>query len=340
MSDKSYVKAGLAKDRRGLFGAITALDRLRTKNGRLARGSQSPGDMNHQLPKQVASIVTLMLLSTFVAGAQVRASQPAQPTELQAKGRGGGDLIESIKRGDLAEVSKVLIAGTSADEADDEGGRPLCWAVRVNRRDIAELLLAHGAEINKEEDDGGTALVVAAGAGHADMVKLLLTHGADANHKDNGGHTALLLAAGGAVYGAMPPFLLKAIFGGEATERGDQFLSSMGTEHREVMELLLQAGADANLQADDCGLTALMFAGLGGSVKLVQMLLSHGANVNLKTGEWDALRFAEAFESSKAIAELDEEDAETKQALLIWSQTTAPGRQQVAKLLRAAGARH
>ena len=292
--------------------------------------------MNHQLPKKVASIVTLMLLSTLVAIAQVSAApQPAQSSEAQAKKRNGGGLIESIKRGDLPEVTKILLAGTSADSEDDGAGRALCWAVRVNRRDMVELLLAKGADVNKEEDDGGTALIVAAAAGHADMVKLLLSHGADANHKDNGGHTALLLAAGGAVFGAMPPFLLKEILGEEATERGEQLLSSMGTEHQAVMELLLKAGADANIQADDCGLTALMFAGLGGSVELVQMLLSHGANVNLKTGEWDALRFAEAFESSNNLG-ADEE--ETKQALLIWSQTTAPGRRQVAKMLRAAGA--
>lgn len=297
--------------------------------------------MSHQLLKKVVSSFTLILLSTIAASAQMPAqSQPARATELREGQRAAGNLIESIKGGELSEVAKDLFAGTSADALDQEGGLALCWAVRVNRRDMVDLLLEKGADVNKEEDDGTAALDVAAAAGRANLVKLLLSRGAVVDHKDRGGHTALVVAAIGAMVTGAPAFMFKGMWGGEPNEKGEQLLSNIGNEHKTVIELLLQAHADPNLQADDCGLTALMVAAMSGKVELVQLLLSQGAKIDLKSGDYDALGLAEAFESPDVMAELWEtEDSETAQALASWSQITAPGRRAVAKLLRAAGAR-
>lgn len=282
---------------------------------------------------------TLILGSGFVVTAQdTPAHEAPQVTELHPS-ESGRALNESIQRGDLGEIAKILFAGTSADTMDEEGGRPLCWAVRVNRRDIVELLLAKGADVNKEEkQDSGTALAVAAALGHADMVKLLLARGAVVNHEDHGGHTPLIAAAMGAMIRDAPPFVMRAMWGEEITEKEELLLSGLGNEHKRVVELLLSAGADANLQAEDCGLTALAIAAMSGNVAVAQMLLAHGANPSLN--DWYALKFAETFDSSEGIADsLDGEDSETAAALLSWVQLTASGRQQVVQLLRVARAR-
>lgn len=282
-----------------------------------------------------------MLLSTVTGSAQISArQQPTPPVELQIDESDDGELVDSIKRGDLAAVSRILSAGTAPDTSDDEGGLPLCWAVRLDRYDMVELLLQKGAAVNKSENEGGPALDVAATGGHAEIVKLLLAHGADAKQLDPGGHTALMTAAIGAVLKEMPPFVLQWIAGDEPSERLEQLRLHMGTDHQRVMELLLQAGAEINAQAHDCGLSALMVAALGGRADLVETLISHGAQIDLKNDDWDALNYAEAFESPELMGNFSEdEEQETKQGLLIWGQLTAPGRQQVARILRAAATR-
>jgi ankyrin repeat protein len=225
----------------------------------------------------------------------------------------------------------------SADATDD-GGTALCWAVRVNRADIVEALLAKKANPNKEEDDGGTPLDVAASVGRVQMVKLLLDHGAHVNHKDEGGHTALLYASFGSTLKNAPEWLARSFF--EIEENGDDLMASMGTEHLAVVELLLTAGADVNAQAEDCGLTGLMVAAMGGNVELAKILLAHHVDVATGNGEWNALRFAEQFGSPQEIqTQLQElETEEAKQAYFNWVQFTAPGRQTISKMLRKAGA--
>jgi ankyrin repeat protein len=249
------------------------------------------------------------------------------------------DLVETIKLGDLPAVSTLLFAGTSPDTPADDGTRPLFWAVRVNRSDIVKLLLEKGADVNAEEDDEGTALELAAMSGHADLVKLLLSRGAAVNHKDHGGHTALMMSAMGAMITEVPHFVLQTIWDSDENDRSEAVLANLGHEHRAVMDLLLEAGADADLQADDCGLTALMIAAMGGKVDLVQTLLKHRVKVNIKNDDGNALKFAETIDSPEGIADLLE--GETEQSATAWLsfvRLTAPGRREVAKLLRAAGA--
>ncbi|KAF4207880.1 hypothetical protein CNMCM5878_005755 [Aspergillus fumigatiaffinis] len=53
--------------------------------------------------------------------------------------------------------------------------------------------------------------------------------------------------------------------------------------HEEVAELLLDRGADANVQGGQCG-SALQAASLGGHDKIVQMLLEEGADTNAQGG--------------------------------------------------------
>jgi len=289
----------------------------------------------------LTSFLALIVFSIPVnAQTPAKAQQPPIPAEEEANDH--ADLIETIKLGDLPAVSTLLFAGVSPDTPADDGSRPLCWAVRVNRGDIVELLLEKGADVNAEEDDEGTVLDVAAMSGHADLVKLLLSHGAAVNHTDHGGHTALMMSAMGAMITEIPHFVLQTICDRDENDRREALLANPGHEHREVMDLLLEAGANADLQATDCDLTALMIAAMAGKVELVQTLLKHKVKVNIKNDEGEALKFVETIEtidSPEGIAELLEgEDEQSATVWLSWLRLTAPGRREVAKLLRAAGA--
>jgi ankyrin repeat protein len=248
------------------------------------------------------------------------------------------DLIERVKEGELAEVLRLLEKGVSPNAKDGNRSPALHWAVRKNRTDIVEALLARKARVDEEDENDGTALQVAASAGRADLLKLLIAHGADVNHPDKNGHTALMCAVFGAAIKSAPAWLASSFF---ELDEDDALLTMIGSEHLAAAKLLLDAGANVNAQGKDCGLTALMIAALHGNVELAKTLLEYRADVKLTNGKFAALQFAVALNSPQELKEeLDHlPDNESRQAFLNWVHLTAPGRQAVVTMLRKAGAK-
>jgi ankyrin repeat protein len=112
-----------------------------------------------------------------------------------------------------------------------------------------EVMVAKGANVNVQDQKKRTPLIFAATNGHTSAVAFLISQGAEVNAKDSGGRTALLYAS-------------KRSF-------------------NETAALLLDKGADVNVQSKKKGITALMLAAVWDNVELVQMLLKHGADVQL-----------------------------------------------------------
>jgi len=109
-------------------------------------------------------------------------------------------------------------------------------------------LLAQGADPNTRDSDECTALHIAAGTGHADVARALLEGGAKPDVKGlDAGFTPLHFA------------VLKG--------------------HREVVEVLLLMGADANA-VDNKGVTPLWNAAQDGHKEIVELLLAHGAHAD------------------------------------------------------------
>ena len=121
---------------------------------------------------------------------------------------------------------------------------------------------------------GETPLMLAAGRGRADAVAALLAGGADVNAVNSTGFTALIMAA---------------------------------DEHDQCLRLLIDAGADVNVQAAVMGLSALHYAASNGRIKSVKALLSAKANVNVTTtlGQTPLIRAAEGQWLDVATALLD-----------------------------------
>ena len=289
-------------------------------------------------------ILFLPILAVFTTVAQSPKSKPAPTATAETVAGAAADnedeaLIESIKSGDLPLVMKLLEEGADPDATDDGGSTALCWAVRMNRVDLVKALLARNAKVDQEESDGGTALHDAAAVGSAELVKLLLDHGAEVNHKDKGGHTALMIAAFGAMIKNAPPWLASALLG---LDENDELFTRIGSEHNLAAQVLLKAGADVNAQAEDCGMNTLMVAALSGNAELARILLANKADVNIKNGERSALRYAQDLDSPESLqSELkDSKDNEERQTFLNWIQLTAPGRHEIARMLRKAGAKN
>lgn len=179
------------------------------------------------------SLIALMALLWIVCS-PLAAQTPVQLTpEEQA-------LMESAYTGNLEEVRRLVLDGTSVDAIDAERRTPLMWAAFNGHTPVAEYLLDAGAEIDAKDGNGRTALMYASSGPFEETVKLLLADGAEVDVQ-------------GTLEGFTP--LMTAAAEGQV----------------EVVRQLLDHGADRSLKDTD-GDTALTFAQQNGHTEVVALL--------------------------------------------------------------------
>jgi uncharacterized protein len=205
------------------------------------------------------------------------------------------------------DVAKYLIEkGANVDRWDWWGRGPLYLAVDYNTLphggrpdqpsldetqpiDIIRLLLERGANPNLQLKllppyratgadrgvdtmltIGTTPLLRAAKAQDADAIKLLLDHGAIVDLPNNQGMTPTVAASGmGSV---------------DADTRGNYYLPDIQERAIASLDLLLAHGGDVNGRAGRFQQSALDGAAFWGWNKVVEYLLTKGADINLKDG--------------------------------------------------------
>jgi ankyrin repeat protein len=236
-----------------------------------------------------------------------------------------------------AAVAAALLGASAPSMADvsgdvdarrPDGSTPLQWAVFADDLDEAKRLIAAGADVNAENNYGINAMLLAADIASTELIRLLLKHGADANTANADGETPLhLVARAGNVEAAR--LLLKAGAKVDARESfGEQtpLMWAVTRRHPQMVAFLLEKGADVNARSairdyqrvataesrakslDRGGFTPLMYAARENCRECVDILLKHGADVDLPdpsgvapmviamlNGNWDiAKRIVEA----------------------------------------------
>ncbi len=172
--------------------------------------------------------------------------------------------------------------------ACSEPDRPtisLYLAVQRGDLDQIERHIHWGADINRPDVDGRMPLHVAAEKGRVVVVKLLLKQGADIDARDRDGHSPLY-AAVMAGRTQVAQYLIKL----NAPFDADYLLSEAvrnQVQDRDVIDLLLDSGADIDHISDLDGNTPLILAIREQNRILTKLLVSRGADVNLagKSGE-------------------------------------------------------
>ena len=148
---------------------------------------------------------------------------------------------------------------------------------RMNSLDLAKKLIAHGADVNARattqigdwyaervtlKHAGATPYVVAAKSSDFELMRVLLASGADPLAKTKNGTTALMAAAGVALT--------------RVNEDGGTNADAV-----EAVKIVLDAGADVNA-VNDVGDTALHGAAFRGENAIVELLVNHGAKLDVK----------------------------------------------------------
>ncbi|MDB5385335.1 MAG: putative ankyrin repeat protein [Planctomycetaceae bacterium] len=160
----------------------------------------------------------------------------------------------------------------------EKGNRKVLWIGGVVL--FAFLLAVAGIwwfSPTQQQNRRNRALVVACKAGDLKAVQAALKEGADASGSDGNGITPLMYAARG--------------------NRPNQE-SPAATDHPDVVQLLLEHGADCNA-ATDSGFVALFWAARYGHEKVVRALIDKGADVNAKDNDGlTAMKWANANRSA------------------------------------------
>ena len=167
----------------------------------------------------------------------------------------------------------------------DGGMTPLLFAVRDGNRDMMRLLLELGADLEQTSGNHTSPLLIALLNGQVGLAAELLARGANPNSIDDY-HRGALFAA-----------IELRNFNHEKYP----FLYSDGRDPLELIEALLDKGADPNQRSETTpvhglmqfdgswvnfdGQTPFIRAALSGDVAVMRLLLAHGADPNIATAQ-------------------------------------------------------
>ncbi|MBM7700683.1 ankyrin repeat domain-containing protein [Kurthia huakuii] len=188
--------------------------------------------------------------------------------------------FRSIQEQEIKEVKRYIARGQNVHVTNRRGRSALMMATYNHHVELAEILIEAGANVNQQDDLKNTPYLYAAAEGYVDILELMngkinphitnryggnglipacergavetvawiLTHTAsDIDHINNLGWTALL----------------EAIILGDGSKN-----------YQQIIKLLLEAGANANI-ADKDGVTPLEHAEKRGYSEISRLLIQH-----------------------------------------------------------------
>ncbi|PPD80926.1 hypothetical protein GOBAR_DD22139 [Gossypium barbadense] len=236
---------------------------------------------------------------------------------LEAQNADGQTALHLACRRGSAELVEAILeyAEANVDVLDKDGDPPLVFALAAGSPECVLALIRRGADVQSRLRDGfGPSVAhVCAYHGQPDCMRELLLAGADPNAVDDEGESVLhravakkytdcaivILEYGGCrsmavlnsknltwVEVASPEEIADAIeipsLVGTALCMAATLKKNHEIEGRELVRILLAAGADPTAQDAQHGRTALHIAAMANDVELVKIILDAGVDVNIR----------------------------------------------------------
>ncbi len=216
----------------------------------------------------------------------------------------GADVNTRAYYNDWLDKEGELTSEPRGQNRPEGGLTPLLYAVRSGCLECVRWLLRRGADVNKPTPEGITPLISAIDNRHYDVAKYLLQHGANPNTWDWYGRTPLYVAVDVHTYNDFgldgPSFSSPA---SATVDNPEAKNAEHQTDAVDIIRMLLSAGVDPNAQLDlwrpgrgansgrfednllHTGATPLLRAAMSHDDVVVQLLLEHGALVDLVNDE-------------------------------------------------------
>ena len=210
-----------------------------------------------------------MITALLEAGADPDGALPTGQTPLMTAARTGSG----------GAVNALLSAGAAVDAAHlTKGQTALMWAIAQRHPDVIRRLIAHGANVEARTTSGFTPLLFAAREGDLETTRLLLGKGVDVNESDQDGVTTLLTAtARGHVDLAL--FLLEQ----GAAPDGNLAVLGYTPLHWAVTTFETNPVTYPGIQPPGEWAAMSGIPDREGKLALIEALLAHGADVNVRT---------------------------------------------------------
>ncbi len=217
------------------------------------------------------------------------AAEPPEPREERQQPRGGGNNAQrnNAQRAPCVAPGLPNILNSTEQIGKQGGFAPLHFAAREGHIEAARLLVEAGADVDQTSaGDQSTAMLVAVINGNYDVARELLDAGADPNLLSDDGAGPLFAA-------------LNIEWSLRTWYPQPQAFRQQETSYLDLMELLLEAGADPNERAqthiwyaaynagrmgvDFTGATPFWRAAYGADVAAMRLLVDNGADPNIWT---------------------------------------------------------
>ncbi|THZ51416.1 hypothetical protein D6C88_09769 [Aureobasidium pullulans] len=267
--------------------------------------------------------------------------------DINARGTSGTALTQAAKGGHIAAVEMLLVRGADIN-AQGTDGTALTQAAMGGHTAAVEMLLERGAELDIEEGTAFTALQVAAFHGHKDVVQRLLNSKADVNASCSRG-SVLSLATAYCEEDALQfvrYYEIDKPWSVDMTEVGrfhprsrngvvDSFVTTLYSvdasttwtkelykevglavekNRNDIVQLLLENGANIN-GSDSCvSPTPLQMAILGGYTSLVKILLNAGADIQVPGEYLDLFHLRREYDRKDLMRQLSTHEILVDQA--------------------------
>ena len=226
---------------------------------------------------------------------------------------GATAFFKAVNQGHQEIMDLLLEAGADPILPDKDGYTPLRRLVSWGRTKAVKKLLKIEAvkkNINAQNESKETAFFNAAWYGHLEIMDLLLEAGADPILPDKNGNTPLIRAAHSGKTAAVRRLLkIEAVrqnINAQNENGATAFFKAVNQGHQEIMDLLLEAGADPILPDKD-GYTPLRRLVSWGRTKAVKKLLKIEAvkkNINAQNESKETAFFNAAWYGHLEIMDL------------------------------------
>ncbi|MEU3465549.1 ankyrin repeat domain-containing protein [Streptomyces sp. NPDC006733] len=191
-------------------------------------------------------------------------------------------LLTAAERGDAAAVRAALAAGAHLEARDADLRTPLLLAARGDHVEAAAVLVAAGADVNAQDHQDDSAWLVTGVTGSVAMLRTLLPAGPDLTLRNRFGGVSVIPAAERGHVAYVQAVLDETDIDVNHVNRlgwtallEAVILGDGGSAHRQIVQILLAAGATADL-ADADGVTPLVHAERRGFTDIATLLRDAG----------------------------------------------------------------
>jgi ankyrin repeat protein len=211
-----------------------------------------------------------------------------------------GTVAAAARIGDLNQSRQLIEAGADVNAPEPDGTTPLLWAVYNSSPELVRTLLEAGADPDIRNSLDITPLLQASRYGNAGMISALLASGASLADASLSTEPPLMAAARAGNLDAVK-LLLDAGADPNGTEPVDQqtaLMWAVAEGHHAIASALLEAGANPDMQArvselterknadfPSGGFAALHWAARNGDEAMIDLLLGHEADINVRNGD-------------------------------------------------------